>query len=36
MPQLCRTRFYADWWVPSGVRDHAAGFSLPPPDGRMV
>ena len=31
-----RTAFYADWWIPSGVRDHAGGIMLPAPDGRLV
>ena len=36
LSQLRRTRFYADWWIPSGVRDHAGGYLLQSPDGRVV
>ena len=30
------TRFYEEWWVPTGVGDHAAGLLLPSPDGRIA
>ena len=36
MDHLRRTRFYADWWLPSGVRDHAGAILLPAPDGRLA
>ncbi|WP_299845668.1 helix-turn-helix transcriptional regulator [uncultured Jannaschia sp.] len=36
LSRLRLTRFHADWWLPSGVRDHAGGLSLPSPDGRVV
>lgn len=36
MDELRHTDFYGDWWVPSGVRDHAGGIMLPAPDGRLV
>ena len=36
MDSLRRTRFYADWWLPSGVRDNAGAILLPAPDGRLA
>ena len=36
MRALKRSRFYADWWLPTGVPHHAGGIVLPAPDGRLV
>lgn len=36
MKGIYRTPFYQDWWIPSGVRDHAGGIMLPAPDGRLA
>uniref|UniRef100_UPI0026276BA7 helix-turn-helix transcriptional regulator n=1 Tax=uncultured Jannaschia sp. TaxID=293347 RepID=UPI0026276BA7 len=36
LSRLRMTRFHADWWIPSGVRDHAGGYLLQSPDGRVV
>ena len=36
LSRLRRTRFHADWWVPTGVRDHAGAMTMPAQDGRFT
>ena len=35
LSRLRRTRFHADWWLPTGVGDHAGAMTVPASDGRF-
>jgi DNA-binding CsgD family transcriptional regulator len=34
--RILESRFYQEWWLKTGVRDHGGGYLLPAPDGRMI